>query len=55
MSETDVRKIRVLLENMASQTTYVEERLKHAGMEVDPLLTRSIAKYWDALEKLAAE
>ena len=55
MSETTLNNIRSLFESIGQRSTIVEERMRDAGMNPDPLVAESLAKYWDALEKLAAE
>jgi len=55
MSETTLNNIRNLFDNIGQHSAMVEERMRDAGMTPDPALVESMAKYWDALEKLAAE
>ncbi len=55
MSEAVLDNIRTLFENMNSHVALVEERMRDAGMVPNPVVAGSVAKYWDALEKLAAE
>ena len=55
MSEVVLNNIRTLFENMESHAALVEERMREAGMTPDPVVAGSVAKYWDALERLAAE
>ena len=55
MSETTLNNIRNLFESIGQHSAIVEERMREAGMAPDPVVAESLAKYWDALEKLAAE
>lgn len=56
MSETLYDGIVAMLDNIDLHIEVVEEQMRKAGMEeCDPALSASIAKYWDALERLAAE
>ena len=55
MSEAILENIRTLFESIGQNSARVEERMRDAGMTPDPLLVDSVAKYWDALEKLSAE
>jgi hypothetical protein len=55
MSETILKNIRNLFDNIGQNSALVEERMRDAGMAPDPVVAESLAKYWDALEKLAAE
>ena len=55
MSETTIKNIRTLFESIEQHSSLVEERMREAGMKFDPVVAESVAKYWDALEKLAAE
>ena len=55
MSEATLENILKLFESMDQHTAEVEERMRNAGLPPDPLVAQSIAKYWDAIEKLAAE
>jgi hypothetical protein len=55
MSETTIKNIRTLFESIGQHSPLVEERMKNAGMNPDRAIVESVAKYWDALEKLAAE
>jgi hypothetical protein len=55
MSETTLNKIRCLFHSIDQHSELVAERIQNAGMAPDPAVAESVAKYWDALEKLAAE
>jgi hypothetical protein len=55
MSETTINNIRNLFESIGKHSEAVEERMRNAGINPDPAIVESVAKYWDALEKLAAE
>lgn len=59
MSEATLNKIKTLFENIDLHTSVVKQRMQQAGLRsndyVDTVVTESVAKYWDALEKLAAE
>lgn len=55
MSETTFNNIIALCESIDEHKAMVEERMTNAGMPADPLIAESVAKYWPALEKLAAE
>ena len=55
MSDAVLDNIRTLFEAMDSHAALVEERMREAGITPDPLVAASVAKYWDALERLAAE
>lgn len=55
MSETTLNNMLTLFESIDEHTPLVEEKMREAGIKADPVLTASMAKYWDALEKLAAE
>jgi len=55
MSEATIKNIRTLFESIGQHSPLVEERMKNAGMNPDRAIVESVAKYWDALEKLAAE
>lgn len=55
MSDATLENILKLFESMDQHTAQVEERMRNAGLKPNPLIAQSIAKYWDAIEKLAAE
>ena len=55
MSNATLSTIIELCDSIDRNKAYVEERMQSAGLNADPLMATSIAKYWDALEKLAAE
>jgi hypothetical protein len=55
MSETTLNNMLTLFESIDEHTPLVEEKMREAGIKADPVLAESMAKYWDALEKLAAE
>jgi len=55
MSEATLNNIRSLFESIGQHSALVEERMRDAGMAPDPVVAESLAKYWDALERLAAE
>ncbi len=55
MSEATLNNIRSLFESISRHSGLVEERMREAGMNPDPVIAESVAKYWEALEKLAAE
>ena len=55
MSEATLKNIRSLFESIGQHSAIVEKRMRDAGMTPDPVVVESVAKYWDALEKLAAE
>lgn len=55
MSEDVYNGIVTMLDNIDQHYALVEERMREAGIEPDPGLTSSMAKYWDALELLAGE
>jgi hypothetical protein len=55
MSEATLNNILTLMESMDQHTAFVERRMREAGIKADPVIAESVAKYWDALEKLAAE
>ena len=55
MSETVYNGIIAMLDNIDQNYDLVEERMRDAGIEPDPGMTSSLAKYWEALEQLAAE
>ena len=55
MSETNIENVRVLLQSVETHLGYVEERMKLSGLPANSAVAMSVAKYWDVLEKLAAE
>jgi hypothetical protein len=55
MSEITLNKMLSLFDSIDQNTEVVEERMRKAGITPDPFMVNSAAKYWDALEKLAAE
>ncbi|HEY0760260.1 MAG TPA: hypothetical protein VGD59_13495 [Acidisarcina sp.] len=55
MSNATLSTIIELCNNIDRNKDLVEERMRSAGFSPDPIVATSIAKYWDALEKLAAE
>jgi len=56
MSVQTLRKLVALLEGEEQNFAFVEERLRSAGIQdVPPALVASIAKYYEALQKLSAE
>ena len=55
MSETTLKNILTLCESIDQHSALVQERMRDAGMKADPLVAESVAKYWSALERLAAE
>ena len=55
MSETTLQNMLSLFENVNQHSELVAERMRNAGMTPDPGVAESVAKYWTALEKLAAE
>ncbi len=55
MSEAMMNILIEQCESVAEHHDMVEERIRLAGMEPDPRIVVSIAKYWSALERLAAE
>jgi hypothetical protein len=55
MSETTLKNMLSLFENIDRYSEMVAERMEHAGLAADPAVAESVAKYWPALEKLAAE
>lgn len=55
MSETTLRNLISLFENIDRYSDMVAEKMEHAGMTADPGVAESVAKYWPALERLAAE
>lgn len=55
MSETTIQNILALCESIDDYIAIVEERMSKAGLQPDPLVAESVAKYWTALEKLSAE
>lgn len=55
MSEATLKNMLLLFENIDQYRDLVAERMERAGMTADPAVAESVAKYWPALEKLAAE
>ena len=55
MSIKAQRALKSLSENIQRNTAQIEETLKKAGINPDPALVYSAAKYFDALNKLASE
>jgi hypothetical protein len=55
MSEELLTALTELAETVERNTPMVEERLRKAGMPIEPVLVQSIAKYWEVLERLSAE
>jgi hypothetical protein len=55
MTEKTRQALHSLSESIEQNTAQIEERLRRAGIEPDPALVYSAAKYFEALNKLAAE
>jgi len=55
MSETILQNMLILFNSVDKNTEIVQARMRSAGIQLDPVVAESVAKYWDALEKLAAE
>jgi hypothetical protein len=55
MSEKTLNNMISLFDSIDRHSELVAERMQNAGMAPDPVVAESVAKYWDALEKLAAE
>ena len=55
MSETTLQNMLSLFDNVERYSELVAERMEHAGVTADPGVAESVAKYWPALERLAAE
>jgi len=55
MSKKTLDNIRELCESIDRNRDLVAERMRHAGFDPDPVVADSLAKYWQALEKLSAE
>lgn len=55
MSDAQVERLVELFQSMDKHTAFVEERMAHSGLPPNALVAESIAKYWDALARLAAE
>lgn len=56
MSIATLQKLLALWEAEERNFNIVEERLRRAGRSgVDPVITSSLARYYDALQKLSAE
>jgi phosphohistidine phosphatase SixA len=55
MSEATIEKLLALFDSIDQHSELVAERMRDAGIAPDPVLVSSAAKYWEALEKLAAE
>jgi hypothetical protein len=55
MSEATLQNLLSLVENIDRYSEMVAEKMEHAGMTADPSVAESVAKYWPALERLAAE
>ena len=55
MSNKTLENIMELCDSVDRNRAVVEERMRNAGIPADPLVSNSIAKYWQAMEKLAAE
>ena len=55
MSEAMIERLNDMLDTIERNTPIVEQRLSAAGITAEPQLILSMAKYWDALERLAAE
>jgi hypothetical protein len=49
------RALNALSEEIKRNTAHIEETLRKAGVNPDPALVYSAAKYFEALNKLAAE
>lgn len=49
------RALKSLSESIQKNTPQIEETLKKAGVNLDPALVYSAAKYFEALNKLASE
>ena len=55
MSEMMINNLLELVDSIDKHLPDVEKKMRNSGREFDPLVAISIAKYWPALEKLAAE
>ena len=55
MSIKAQKALKSLSESIQRNTAQIEETLKKAGINPDPALVYSAAKYFDALNKLAEE
>ena len=55
MSEATLQKMLSLFDSIEEHTELVEEKMRKAGLLSDPVIVESVAKYWPALERLAAE
>lgn len=55
MSKKTLKNLLALCESIDEHSPLVQERMRNAGVQADPLIVESMAKYWSALEKLAAE
>ena len=55
MSKKILQNIRELCESMNRHAPMVEERMRDAGFSAEPAVANAVAKFWPALEKLAAE
>ena len=55
MSEATLRNLIAMCDSIDQNTALVNERMLEAGMCADPVIVESMAKYWIALERLAAE
>ena len=55
MSERTLNNILTLFESIDEHAAFVEKRMRESGVVPDPVVVESVAKYWAALEKLAAE
>lgn len=55
MSEATIEKMLSLFDSIDEHRELVEERMRNAGLPDDPIIADAVAKYWSALERLAAE
>lgn len=55
MSKKTLQNIIELCESIERNKAHVEERMRKAGFPADSVVAESVAKYWQALEKLSAE
>jgi hypothetical protein len=55
MTEKTIDNIIKLTESIDLNRTTVEELVRSAGIELEPLVLDSVAKYWPTLERLASE
>jgi hypothetical protein len=55
MSRKQLSALVCLSKSITENTAQIEEQLRHAGATPDPVLVYSVAKYFEALNRLAAE